>query len=249
MRVSQGGLTGYHQPDFLGNSLLDWVMPQDRPLLDENRMRLLTLPNSTILPASKWELLQNSIPHRSERELVSPAEGMGEYPNQNVRIVRADQQYNLFNVRLHLGGGLGGSLSHPDTYDRLYLVVSCLLIPPPGPPPGSHARAVSGGTIASSYGAPTPITPMKDIPPGCLPGLSSFAADVEAPPPSACRYPSGLFSPSFPSRLGGYIPVWWWGEGGSEVKKLIHASNTCFWFRITVATRYCHQNAFMCNVE
>jgi hypothetical protein len=202
MRVTQGshGLTGYYQPDFFGNSLLDWVMPQDRQLLDEDRMRLLTLPNSTMLPASKWELFQDSVHHRSERELVSPAEGMGEYPNQNVRIVRADQLYSLFNVRLHLGGGLGGSLFHPDTYDRLYLVVSCLLIPPPGPSPGPQSRAVSAGTIASSYGPPTPITPMTAGPPGGLPGFSQIAAGVEAPPPSAGRYPSGPYSPYFPSR-------------------------------------------------
>jgi hypothetical protein len=199
MRVSQGRLTGYHQPDFLGNLLLNWVMPQDRSLLDESRMRLLTLPNSTMLPASNWELLQSSIHHRSERELVSPAKGMGEYPNQNVRIVGADQQYSLFNVRLHVGGGLGGALSHQDTYDRLYLVVSCLLIPPPGSPPGPRGRAVSTGTIASSYGPPNLITPMTAGPSGGLPGLSCIAAGVEAPPPSAGRYQSGPFSTYFPS--------------------------------------------------
>jgi hypothetical protein len=203
MRVSQGswGLTGYHQPDFMGHSLLDWVMPVDRGLLEEDRTRLLTLPNSTMVPDSKYELLQNTIHHRSERELVSPAEGMGEYPNQNVRIVRSDQQYNLFNVRLHVGGGLGGSLYHPDTYDRLYLVVSCLLIPPPpGPPQGPHSRAVSAGTM-SSYGPPTPITPMTAGPPGGLPGFSQIAAGVEAPPSAiGQRYPSGTYSPYFPSR-------------------------------------------------
>ena len=207
LRVSNGswGLTGYHPPEFLGHQLFDWVIPADRPLLDEERMRLLTLPNSTMLPDSKWELLQNSIHHRSERELVSPAEGMGEYPNQNVRLVRSDQQYNLFNVRLHLGGGMGGSIFHPDTYDRLYLVVSCLFIPPSIPPPGPQSRAVSAGTIVSSYGPPTPITPMTAGPPGGLPGFSQIAAGVEAPPPPPLmgqRYPSQPYSPYFPSRPG-----------------------------------------------
>lgn len=202
MRVSTGswGLTGYHQPDFMGHSLLDWVIPADRGLLEEDRIRLLSLPNSTMLPDSKWELLQNSIHHRTERELVSPAEGMGEYPNQNVRIVRSDQQYNQFNVRLHLGGGLGGSLYRPETYDRLYLVVSCLFIPPSAPPQMPTSRAVSAGTM-SSYGPPTPITPMTAGPPGGLPGFSQIAAGVEAPPSAiGQRYPSGPYTSYFPSR-------------------------------------------------
>lgn len=201
LRVSQGScaLTGYRQPDFMGHSLLNWVMPADRGILEEDRMRLLTSPNSTMVPDDKWEPLQNSIHHRSERELVSPAEGMGEYPNQNVRIVRSDQQYTLFNVRLHVGGGLGGSFYHQDTYDRLYLVVSCLLIPSPGPLQGPHSRTVSAGTM-SSYDPSTPITPMTAGPPGGLPGFSQIAAGSEDPPSATGqRYPSGTYSPYFPS--------------------------------------------------
>lgn len=205
MRVTHGSwmLTGYQEPDFIGHSLLDWVYAAERSILDEERLRLLTLNNSTMLPNSNWEFLQNSVHHLSERELVSPAEGMGDrYPNQNVRIVRSDQQFSLFNVRLHLGGGLGGSVLRPETYDRIYLVVSCLFIPPQTQPQ-PQSRAVSSGTIASSYGPPTPITPMTAGPPGGLPGFSSIAAGVEAPPSMQnTRFPSGPYSPYFPSRPG-----------------------------------------------
>jgi hypothetical protein len=208
MRVTHESwmLTGYQEPDFVGHSLLDWVNAAERSILDEERIRLLTLNNSTMVPNSNYEYLQQSIQHLSERELVSPAEGMGDrYPNQNVRIIRSNQQFSLFNVRLHLGGGLGGSVFRPESYDRIYLVVSCLYIPEPIPAPLPQSRAVSSGTIASSYGPPTPITPMTAGPPGGLPGFSSIAAGVEAPPPAMAqttRYTAGPYNPYFASRPG-----------------------------------------------
>jgi hypothetical protein len=176
--------------------------------MDDERIRLLTLSNSTSLPNSNRNILESSIPHRSERELVSPAEGMrDQYPNQNARVVRSDQQYNLFNIRLHLGGALGGSLYRPETYDRLYLVVSCLLIPQQSqlPVPAPHSR-VGSANSSSSYGPPTPITPMTaGAPPsGGLPGFSSIAAGVEAPPQpnQNQRHASAPYNSYFPSRPG-----------------------------------------------
>lgn len=150
--------------------------------------------------------------------MLSPAEGMkDQYPNQNVRLVRSDQQYSLFNVRLHLGGGLGASIFQPETHDRVYLVVSCLLVPNQQVPPlatvnvnvNATATAVPGARAssaaptntsisASSYGPPTPITPMTvgigagpGPPTGGLPSFSSIAAGVDVPPPQPqpMRYP------------------------------------------------------------
>lgn len=201
MQASTGSweLKGYRQPDFTGHSLLDWVIPADRGLLEEDRLRLLTLPDSTMLPVSKWELLRNSIHHQSEEEMVSPAEGMREYPNQNVRMLRSDQQYSLFNIRLHLGGGLGGSLYWPDTCDRLYLVVSCLFVTSSGPLQIPHPRAVSSG-MTHTYGPTTPITLMPAGPSGGVPGSSQIEAGSDAPLPAmGQRCCSGPYSPYFPS--------------------------------------------------
>lgn len=39
------------------------------------------------------------------------------------------------------------------------------------------------------------------------------------------------------------------GEGGVEVKFLVHASDICFWLRITVEPIYCRQNVFVCDVK
>lgn len=211
LRATHGSsnLIGYHPNDLANMSFLDWVHPSDRHQLDIERLRLLELPQAGGggggggLASSNRDV-HAGIHQRTEQELLSPAEGMkDQYPNRNVRLVRSDQQYTLFNIRLHLGGGLGASLFRPETHDRAYLVVSCLLVPNqhPAPPPLLQTRAPSAATTSSSYGPPTPITPMTVGvgvgvgPPGGLPSFSSIAAGVDAPPQSASmRYGATPYS-------------------------------------------------------
>ncbi|WVQ84461.1 hypothetical protein IAT38_006613 [Cryptococcus sp. DSM 104549] len=192
-------LIGYHPNEFVNLNLLDWIDPQDRHLLDVERGRLLSVPYVE-QPLRSTDVTQTAITQRSELELLSPAEGMREpYPNKNVRVLHADGRYSAFNVRLHLGGGLGASLWQPNSLGRVYIVVSFLAIPRPHNPPPPPDLA--SGRRPSQLGPPTPVTP---APPGGiagpgLPGFSSIAAGVTSPQP---RYDQ----PPLPSAQGGYYP-------------------------------------------
>ncbi|EIW72068.1 hypothetical protein TREMEDRAFT_58222 [Tremella mesenterica DSM 1558] len=131
LRASQScyPLTGYHPHEFVNLNLLDWLHPSDRHLIDLERQRLINVSFITGSLQSDRET-QAAITQRSERELLSPAEGMRDpYPNQNARVLRSDNLFNYFNIRLHLGGGLGASLWRSETLSRVYIVVSLLLIP------------------------------------------------------------------------------------------------------------------------
>jgi hypothetical protein len=110
------------------------------------RVRLITVPwFPAPLQSDRYTLA--AITRPSEGELLSPAEGMrAPYPNQNVRIARSDDHFALFNVRLHLGGGLGASLWREETLGRIYLVVSLLLITP------------------RTYTLPAEFTPLRRLP-------------------------------------------------------------------------------------
>lgn len=213
LRATNGSanLIGYHPEHLLNYSLLDWLHPSDRHLLDNERIKLVSQHSPHAILSTHRDLYA-TIHQRSERELLSPAVGMkDQYPNQNVRLVRSDQQYSLFNIRLHLGGGMGASIYQPETHDRVYLVISCLLVPDQHVPPLLPLRAPSvaptTNTANSSYGPPTPITPMGvgagasasvGPPSGGLPSFSSIAAGVEAPPPplqqSSMRYGATPYS-------------------------------------------------------
>ncbi|WVR00250.1 hypothetical protein IAU59_007393 [Kwoniella sp. CBS 9459] len=174
-------LIGYHPNEFVNLNLLDWIYPQDRHLVDIERNRLLSVPYVEG-PLRSIEVTQAAITQRSELELLSPAEGMREpYPNKNVRVLHSDNRFSHFNVRLHLGGGLGASLWQPNTLGRVYLVVSFLAIPrsrdlPLDTPAASSRRS-------SQIAPPTPITPVPPMTsgPGGLPGFSSIAAAADAP--------------------------------------------------------------------
>lgn len=207
-------LTGYHPHEFVNLNLLDWLHPADRHLIDMERNRLINVP-FVAGPLQSDRETQAAITQRSERELLSPAEGMREpYPNQNVRVLRSDNLFNLFNVRLHLGGGLGGSLWRSETLSRIYLVISCLLIPPQSMP---RDMQTDGSSRRSNIGAPsmplippTPITPAPHVVGGVansapiptapssasggggLPSFSAIAAAADAPAPIATQLPPSV---------------------------------------------------------
>jgi hypothetical protein len=178
MRVSPAcyALTGYHPHEYANSSLLDWLHPSDLHLVKMERVRLITVP-FVPAPLQSDREIQAAINRRSEGELLSPAEGMGvPFPNQNVRIVRSDGHFSLFNIRLHLGGGLGASLWREETLGRIYLVVSLLLITPRTntlPPELTAHRS-------SPLPSPKPISSAQ-APVQCLPSFPFLAAVADGP--------------------------------------------------------------------
>ncbi|WWC91685.1 uncharacterized protein L201_006631 [Kwoniella dendrophila CBS 6074] len=180
-------LIGYHPNEFVNLNLLDWIHPQDRHFVDTERNRLITVPYVEG-PLRSTEVNQNAITQRTEIELLSPAEGMREpYPNKNVRVLHSDNRFSPFNVRLHLGGGLGASLWQPNTLGRIYLVISFLSIPQTSRDIPRDVNAISAPPVRRTSGIapPTPITPVQAMA-GTggqqgLPGFSSIAAAADAP--------------------------------------------------------------------
>lgn len=191
-------LTGYHPHEFVNLNLLDWIHQNDRQLIDMERSRLVAVPYLSGQLQSSRET-HAAVMTCTEHELLSPASGMREpYPNQNVRILRSDNSWALFNVRIHLGGGLGGSLWEPNTLGKIYLVVSCLLISNHDVPADVVARRPPL--------PPTPVTPLAPPPAHALPSFSSIAAAADAPsrpdsgyrPGSATHYRQPGPSSSYP---------------------------------------------------
>lgn len=194
-------LTGHHLHEFANVNLLDWLHPSDRHLIEMERSRLVTVPYLATQLQSSRET-HASIMVLGERELSSPADGMRDpYPHQNVRFLRADGSFGHFNLRLHLGGGLGGSLWHPDSLGKIYLVVSCLQIHERDLPPEASGRRQQPVPL-------TPVTPMAPPPAHQLPGFSSIAAAADAPPrPETAPTMPTAQSPYGYTRTGVSTPV------------------------------------------
>nr|XP_019044173.1 hypothetical protein I302_07454 [Kwoniella bestiolae CBS 10118]OCF23103.1 hypothetical protein I302_07454 [Kwoniella bestiolae CBS 10118] len=183
-------LIGYHPNEFVNLNLLDWIHPNDRHFVENERIRLITVPYVESQLKS-IEVTHTAMTQRTEIELLSPAEGMREpYPNKNVRVLHSDGRFSPFNVRLHLGGGLGASLWQPNTLGRIYLVISFLPIPQPRDlpreGPASSSTIVQPVRRTSGMAPPTPITPVPGPPMTAggqgLPGFSAIAAAADAPP-------------------------------------------------------------------
>lgn len=184
-------LTGYHPEEFFNLSILDWVHPADRALLETERKNLVTVPFLPRQLVSDRDVLA-ALTRAPERELRSPAEGMREYPNQNVRVLRTDSLYSVFNARLHLGGGLGASLWRPATLGRVYIVISFLLmndrVSPHAPPPPVVSSAPGRGEDIHRHLSPR----VPSGPPITSTGGTSPRAAVEPyapypPPPHTQR--------------------------------------------------------------
>lgn len=130
-------LTGYLPHEYINLSLYHYLHPDDVPIIEADRLSLVQGPHLPFALHSRRETLAamaatpTPASTRSDRELQSPAEGMSQpYPNRNVRVLRADGEYDLYNIRLHIGGGLGASLWRAETFGRSYIVVSMLRLPP-----------------------------------------------------------------------------------------------------------------------
>lgn len=176
---------GFHAHELLNLDLLRWIHPADQHLVIQDCDKLL---NVSYLPTSPHTSREThvAVVTANEHELKSPAAGMVDpYPNQTVRMFHGDGMFYPFNVRMHLGGGLGGSLWQKDTLGKIYLVVSCLPVPsdslqdPPGRRPSHYPAAV----------APPP------PPPGALPSFSSIAAAADSPGASTYHRPTSAPGP------------------------------------------------------
>jgi hypothetical protein len=143
--------TGFPPTEFIGRHLLDFIPSQDRHLLQAKHSHLLSLASfpQSLVTSKETEL---AIPRILSRDAESVAEGMGNvYPNVTIRVLHSDRSWGRYNVRIHFGGGCGGSLRRPETSDRAYLVVSFLHIPEGGRDrlPGPQAIAAAAGSVAS----------------------------------------------------------------------------------------------------
>ena len=174
-------LTGFHPHEYVNISLPEYVHPADRHLLEIERNRLCNvhfIPG----PLQSDRETQAAVTQVGGRELLSPAEGMREpYPNQNLRILRSDHAFDWYNIRLHLGGGLGASLWKPETLGKVYIVVSLLLLRPP-----AEFAMNDPSRRPLPMIPPTPVTAAGS---GSLPSFSSFAAAAAADPPSSAPPP------------------------------------------------------------
>lgn len=177
--------TGYQPNQFLGVRLLDFVHPVEKARV-EHEFSMLTTVSFLNSPLQTSQEAESLMAHRPDRDLLSPAEGMKEpYPNANVRIIRADNTFAWFNIRLHLGGGLGGSLYQPSSLGSIYIVVSFLYLTHfeeagrgPYLPPTPLSGPQQGQTMPTT--AMLPHYGNSSMSRG-LPSFSSFAAAAEAP--------------------------------------------------------------------
>jgi hypothetical protein len=179
---------GFHAHELLNLDLIRWIHPADQHLINQDRDQLLNVSYLPTTPHTSRET-HVAIVTANENELKSPAAGMGDpYPNQTVRMFHGDGAFYPFNLRMHLGGGLGGSLWQQDTLGKIYLVVSCLPVPPP------EALQEPPGRRPSHYAATVAPPP----PSGALPSFSSIAAAADAPGGSAYHRPPSAPGPSGP---------------------------------------------------
>ncbi|CAK9783289.1 hypothetical protein CC85DRAFT_87841 [Cutaneotrichosporon oleaginosum] len=175
---------GFHAHELLNLDLLRWIHPADQHLINQDRDQLL---NVSYLPTSPHTSREThvAIVTANEHELKSPAAGMVDpYPNQTVRMFHGDGGLYPFNIRMHLGGGLGGSLWQQETLGRIYLVVSCLPVP-------SEAVHDPQGRRPSQYPAGAAPPPTA----GGLPSFSSIAAAADAPGSSTYHRPLSAHGP------------------------------------------------------
>ena len=225
-------LTGFHPYEFVNISLFDFIHAEDREALEMQRRHLLASQSALGVVTSKESM--STMTTLGDRELMSPALGMQQpYPNANIRMIQSDNNtYTLFNIRFHLGGGLGGNLAQADTYDKIYIVVSMLSMkghpmPPDDPllasprhflPSHSAHNSLTSSTSSLPQNATMQIhTGTSSSSPGStLPSFSSFAARMSAeghPSPMTPLQqspPTGLgfehSSPGFPTGVPSMRP-------------------------------------------
>ena len=146
-------ITGFHPHEFNNILLTEYIHPSDRHLVESERTQMLAAVQVRGVHSDRNT--QAALTRMPNQSLVSPAEGMRTpYPNQNVRVLRSDNNFDWYNVRLHFGGGLGGSLLRQETAGNFYIVGSLLLLPTDTTHIGDDPSRQSIGMVP-----PTPVTP------------------------------------------------------------------------------------------
>lgn len=165
---------GYHAHEFANFSLLDYIHPGDRFVVEQDRYSLVNASYPSIHPQSSRDT-HAAVVAASERELLSVANGSDLYPASDVRMLHSDGGFTYFNVRQHLGGGLGGSLYQPESLGKIYLVISCLPFSDPSQEPHGRRHHHPSAPAAQQQSA-------------ALPSFSSIAAAADAPTASPSHY-------------------------------------------------------------
>ncbi|ORX40634.1 hypothetical protein BD324DRAFT_678080 [Kockovaella imperatae] len=166
-------LTGFHPHEFINIPLQELVFPDDWPQMKHHQMALTNpLDGPARLRTSRQA--QAALTQLDDLRLRVPAQGMvAPFPNENVRVVRNDGTYALFNVRIHLGGALEGCLRELEQLDSSYFAISLLIL-----------RSSDSPILVDKVIPPTPLTPSvgpisrpqtesSSVDP---PGFSTFAA-------------------------------------------------------------------------
>lgn len=182
-------LTGYHPHELIDVDLLAWLHPADRYPVEVARSLLLPVRTLTSDPLSKCDT-RAEVMMSSDGGLQSPATGArGPYPNQTVRILRSNNTFALFNLRmhLHLSGGLRGWLWEPRSTlgdDKVYVRVLCHLM--------SHQHILASTRHRDCLPPRVmPITRLLDPSASALPSFASVVGAAAAPSQRKSRYYSG----------------------------------------------------------
>lgn len=129
------GILGYYPMELIHKSLYDYVIPGDEQKLQKLVSTLLDKaqrynqfnqpspsPQSSSLPLS---LVTSEDPRfaRNLEHLYYPARGSSENEvSDMINLKQRIGQYDLYNVRMYLGGGLGADLAQKETWSELYIV-------------------------------------------------------------------------------------------------------------------------------
>ena len=247
-------LTGFHPFEFINISLYDFIHPDDRPALDKQRHRLMA--EHSALEISTTRQAQASLYSLGDKDVMRPAAGMKQpYPNENVRVIRNNDTFDWFNIRFHLGGGLGGALARPETFGQIYVVVSVLLLRDhPVTSPGAPTLFSSPNQFFSSPSAISPLstsplpnnapirihTGTSSSPTSTLPAFASIAVRMSSesqpmPLTPLQQSPAGNItfdpsSPGFPTGVAGMrtsLPPNTWPNHLHSPFNFINTSNPC----------------------
>lgn len=129
-------LLGYYPEDLLARSLFDLVHPDDAHQMEELWLGLI---EPVGVRPGRVPATIDALKSLSPVLLMIPATGTI-FLQEVMRFRLRSGDYDLFSVRLHLGGGFGADLYRNNTLDRAYIVASLLKVGHHGAHP--HPRAL-----------------------------------------------------------------------------------------------------------
>ena len=162
----------HYRPDhMIGREVYDLIHPDDIFFIESERQNLLDLFPAYGEVCTSVEAAR-LISALSFDTVYRPIWGMPPfYPNRNIRFKDGVEGYTWFNLRLHLGGGLGGSLDGNGGWGRDYFCLSFLRLDrldvdhslPETVPEACHTASRS--SIRKSQSVSTTISPISPLTP------------------------------------------------------------------------------------